>query len=130
MSDTKVLIVDDEELVRALLSRWLAAWGYRVKEASSADQALTAMTAEPAHIVVCDVRMPDRDGLWLAEQLHAGWPATAIIMATGHHESGIVHKSRTVGAVAYLTKPFDAHLMRQAVDHASGRMRFRPSAER
>lgn len=127
--DPKVLIVDDEPAVRSLLARWLTGWGYRVQEAASAADALTAMAAEPADIVVCDISMPEHDGLWLAEQVRASWPATAIIMATGHDESEVVRASRQLGAVAYVTKPFDPHLLRQAVDHASGRLRFRPSAD-
>lgn len=128
--DPQVLVVDDEAPVRALLTRMLTAWGYAVRTAASADEALAVMTAEPAAVMVCDIGMPERDGLWLAEQVHAQWPATAIVMATGHDESPIVRTSRKLGAVAYVTKPFDPHLLRQAVDRAAGRLHFRPSAER
>jgi two-component system response regulator YesN len=87
------------------------------------------MAAAPAEVVLCDISMPEHDGLWLAEQVRARWPATSIIMATGHDESDLVRQSRKLGALAYVTKPFDPHLVRQAVDHASGRLRYRPSAE-
>lgn len=127
--DPKVLIVDDEQPIRGLLTRWLTGWGYRVSEAASALEALEALAAEPADIVICDIAMPEHDGLWLVEQLQAKWPAAAIIMATGVDESLVVRTSRRLGAVAYVTKPFDRDLLRQAVDHASGRLRFRPSAE-
>ena len=129
--EPKVLIVDDERPVRALLIRWLAAWGYhQVREAASAVEALDAMEAEPADVMVCDIGMPEHDGLWLAEQVAGRWPSTAIVMGTGRDESEVVRSSRKVGAVAYVTKPFDRDLLRQAIDHASGRLRFRPSAER
>ena len=87
------------------------------------------MAGDPADIVLCDVAMLEHDGLWLAEQLHARWPHTAIIMSTGRDDPHTVRTSRKVGAVAYVTKPFDPDLVRQAVDHASGRLHFRPSAE-
>ncbi len=126
----RVLIVDDEVEIRRLLARWLTDWGYDIKHVGSAVKALKVMAAEPADIVLCDIIMPDHDGLWLAEQLHARWPQAAIIMSTGRDDSQTVRTSRTLGAVAYVTKPFDPDLLRQALDHASGRLHFRPSAKR
>jgi len=125
----KVLIVDDEPPIRVLLTRWLTGWGYGVRDVGSAAEALTVMAADPADIVLCDINMPEHDGLWLAEQVHAQWPQTAIIMSTGRADPPTVQTSRKLGAVAYVTKPFDPDLLRQAVDHASGRVQFRPSAE-
>ncbi len=124
-----VLVVDDEPPIRVLLMRWLTKWDYTVKEAGTAMEAIAAMEAEPARVVVCDIGMPEHDGLWLAEQVLGRWPDTAVVMATGRDDSPTVHSSRKVGAVAYVTKPFDPDLLRQAVDHASGRLKFRPSAE-
>lgn len=126
MADPQVLIVDDEPQVRRLLGRWIAGWGYRVKEAAGAAEALTEMEAAPADIMIIDIGMPERDGLWLAEQVRARWPGVPMIMATGIDESAVVRTSRRVGAAAYVTKPFDPDLLRQAVDHAAGRLRFRP----
>ena len=71
----KVLIVDDEAPIRALLRRWLAGWGYGVRDVGDAVEALTVMAADPADIVLCDINMPEHDGLWLAEQGRAPWPA-------------------------------------------------------
>lgn len=126
----QVLIVDDELPIRELLTRWLTGWMYDVRDVGSAVEALEMMAAEPADILLCDVSMPEHDGLWLAEQVHAQWPQTAIIMCTAHDDSQIVRASRKLGAIAYVTKPFDLDLLRQALDHAAGRARFRPSAER
>lgn len=125
----EILVVDDETPIRALLLRWGTRWGYRVREAGSATEALELMAASPADIMLCDVGMPDRDGLWLAEQVRERWPATAIVMGTGVDESVIVRTSRKLGAVGYVTKPFAPSLLRQALDHAAGRLQFRPSVE-
>ena len=125
-----VLIVDDELPIRLILRRWLTRWKYSVRDVGSAVEALDVMAAEPADILLCDVAMPDHDGLWLAERVHAQWPRTAIIMSTARDDPHTVRTSRKLGAVAYVTKPFDEHLLRQALDHASGRLRFRPSSER
>ena len=111
-----VLIVDDEPPVRALLTRWLTAWGYPLRAVGSASQALAAMAADPADIILCDIAMPDQDGVWLAQQVHQRWPATAIIMSTGRDDSATVRASRAAGAVAYVLKPFNPVLLRAAID--------------
>ena len=112
----QVLIVDDEPPIRALLTRWLTAWGYRLRAVGSASQALAAMAAEPADIVLCDVGMPDFDGVWLARQVHERWPGTAIIMSTGRDDPETVRASRRAGAAAYVLKPFNPILLRAALD--------------
>ena len=79
------------------------------------------MLAEPADIAIIDIRMPGRDGLWLAEQICQRWSKTAIIMATGADDIASIEKSRKVGAVAYVLKPFDRELLRQALIRASAK---------
>src|SRR5688500_3097470 len=111
----KVLIVDDEPPVRTLLARWLTAWGYAVREAATAQEALDIMAADPADIVLSDINMPEQDGLWLAEQVHARWPAAAIVMSTGRDDPEAVRKSRIAGAVGYVIKPFDPVMVRETV---------------
>ena len=125
----RVLVVDDELPIRRLLTHWLEGWGYGVRDVGSAVEALDVMAAEPADILVCDVAMPEHDGLWLVEQVHAQWPETNIIMSTVRDDPQTVQTSRRLGAVAYVTKPFNPYLLRQALDHASGRLHFRPSTE-
>ncbi len=95
----RVLIVDDERPIRKILTRWLTGWGYGVRDVGSAVEALNVMAADPADIVLCDIKMPEHDGLWLAEQLHAQWPQTAIIMSTGRDDPQTVRRSRELGAV-------------------------------
>ena len=114
-----VLIVDDEEPIRRFLRRRLEGWDHTVKEASNATEALEQMLSEPAAIAIIDIGMPGRDGLWLAEQIHQHWSKTAIIMASGADDIRSVEKSRQLGAVDYVLKPFDRELLRQALVRAS-----------
>ena len=101
-----VLVVDDEESIRTLLTRWLTGWGYEARQAASADEAIAQMTNEPAAIVLCDVKMPVHDGIWLTEQVRARWPETAVIMASSALDMETVMRMRKEGAVDYVTKPF------------------------
>jgi len=116
MSD--VLAVDDDPQICAVITRWLTGWGYRVRAVDSAAAALEAMLANPAGILLCDVRMPVHTGLWLAARVRARWPGTAIIMLTGVDDLQTVRRSRELGAVGYVTKPFNRHQLRQALDDA------------
>ena len=113
-----LLVVDDEAVVREFLRRCLEATGYPVKQAPDADEALEIMNNTPAAVVVCDIRLPGRDGLWLAEQLRAKWPRTAIVMATAVDDRETVSKSLALGAVDYLTKPISAEHLLHVVNRA------------
>jgi two-component system response regulator (stage 0 sporulation protein F) len=110
-----VLVVDDEDPIRLVLRKRLERWGYSVKDASNAAEALELMAAEPAIIALLDIGMPGHDGLWLAERIRAQWTQTPIIMASGADDIKLVEKCRSLGAVAYVTKPFDKELLRQAL---------------
>lgn len=114
-----VLVVDDEVVVRDFLTRCLEGWGYSVKQAGSAPDALEIMTAKPASVVLCDIRMPDHDGLWLAEQLRTRWPQTAVIMTTAIDDPQTVRRSRELGTVDYITKPIAPEQLLQAVRRAT-----------
>ena len=125
-----VLVVDDEDVVRDFLKRCLETSGYRVKQAANADQALEYMTATPAAAVLCDIKMPGHDGLWLAERLRAKWPRAAIIMATAVDDHDTVRQSSALGAVDYLTKPIAAEHLLQVVGRALRARTERSAAER
>ncbi len=110
-----VLVVDDEIRVRDLLCRWLRAAGLSVKAAASAQDALDAIGNRPPAVALCDVNMPGRDGLWLADRIRQEYPDTAIIMATALPDLDPAVTSLRRGVVDYLTKPFGRDRLREAV---------------
>jgi two-component system response regulator (stage 0 sporulation protein F) len=99
------LVIDDELVIREFLTRCLEGWGYAVKQAGSAAEALEMMVTKPASVVLCDIKMPGHDGLWLAERLRSHWPHTRVIMVTALDDAETVDQSREVGAFDYITKP-------------------------
>jgi CheY-like chemotaxis protein len=113
-----ILVVDDEPVVREFIRQCLTRWGYVVKEASSADEALDQMVIDAASLVLCDIKMPGHDGLWLAERLHAEWPGTPVVMASGVDDVETVRHSRELGAVDYIRKPITPALLRQVLHRA------------
>ncbi|HXG90031.1 MAG TPA: response regulator, partial [Vicinamibacterales bacterium] len=85
-ADPYVLIVDDEQPVRDVIGRMLARSGLRLRYATNADDALAEVYAHPPMVVVADVHMPGRSGLWLASQVQDISPRTAIVLASGDVE--------------------------------------------
>jgi putative two-component system response regulator len=110
-----VLIVDDENGVRDLLARWLEAGGYSVITAANAEEALGRLEVSPPAVALCDIRMPGRDGLWLAERIRQSYPETAVIMATGVQDVGPAVQTLRQGVIDYLTKPFGRDRLQEAV---------------
>lgn len=113
-----VLVVDDQQIVRDFLKRSLESSGFAVKQAGSAIIALEMMTPVPASVVLCDVRMPINDGLWLTERLRASWPDVPVIMITALEDEDTIRACRTLGAVDYLTKPISKKQLLESVRKA------------
>jgi len=101
-----VLIVDDEQVVRQVLLRWLKATGHEIYEAESADAALQFLERQPVSVVFSDIQMPGHDGIWLTTEIRKRYPATAVVLATA--VSTIPPRfSMQAGVLAYIVKPFD-----------------------
>ena len=100
-----VLVVDDDEGVRRVLSRWAAEMGYTVHAAADADSALDMMREHPVDVALVDVRMPGHDGIWLIDQVRKLFPETAMVLATGLLEMDPIVTLRP-GVVGYIVKPF------------------------
>jgi putative nucleotidyltransferase with HDIG domain len=110
-----VLVVDDEQGIRELIARWLASGGFDVRTASNADEALDRVHDRAPAVALCDIRMPGRDGLWLAHHIRHDAPETAVIMATGVQDVGSAVTSLRQGVIDYLTKPFGRDRLRESV---------------
>ncbi len=101
----RVLIVDDEPNIRTILSRHLTKIGYDCTTADGSQQALDLMGTSPHDLVITDIRMPGRDGVWLLDALKAHWPETAVLMITALDDSQIAINCLKQGAYDYLIKP-------------------------
>lgn len=123
-----VLVVDDDETLGRVLTRWLSSWGYHAAAVRSAEEALAVMEAAPAAIVISDIIMPVHDGIWLVEKIHAAWPDTVMIMESGVEDQGKVLAARRCGAIDFLPKPFGREMLFQAMQHAGTRLAQLPAA--
>lgn len=110
-----VLVVDDERGIREIVARWLTAGGYDVRMAAGADEALDDVRRSAPAVALCDIRMPGRDGLWLAHQIRRDAPDTAVVMATGVQDTTSVVASFRDGVIDYITKPFGRDRLQESV---------------
>jgi len=110
-----VVVVDDEQAVRTLTVRWLEAGGYAVRSASSAEAGLALIQDEKPAVLVCDVQMPGRDGLWLVHQVRRHFAGISIVMATGGHDLEAAASTMRLGVSDYLLKPFTRARLLDAV---------------
>jgi len=115
----QVLIVDDEAPIRRLLQNWVEAEGATTLQARTSEEALEAFSASvtPA-VALCDIRLPGKDGLWLAEQLRVEHPETAVVMTTGVNEFDSAVNSMQAGVIDYLVKPFTRERFTEALQRA------------
>jgi DNA-binding NtrC family response regulator len=104
---TKVLIVDDEYLIRYSLQRLLEREGYVAFTAGSGHEALRLFEERKPDIVILDIRLPDSNGLSLLKTIKESCPSVAMIMATGSPDVQSRVEAMKMGALAYLEKPVD-----------------------
>ncbi len=118
---SRILVVDDETHVRAMMGSTLERQGYEVQMASSGREALEALELNAFDLVLTDIVMQDVNGIALLEQIHAQHPNLPVVMVTAIHDISVAIDSMRRGAYDYLLKPFEReHLLntvRRAMDH-------------
>jgi two-component system, NtrC family, response regulator AtoC len=129
MIPKRVLIVDDEENFRHMLSVILKKEGYDVEAASNGEEALQKVTLSPYDQVLCDIRMPKMDGLdFLNEAKKAGVDVT-IIMMSAYGTVDIAIEAIKLGAYDYISKPFKPDEVILTLKKAEERERLRRENE-
>jgi excisionase family DNA binding protein len=116
----RVLVVDDEESIRDLLSKTLALAEYDVETAGDASTALDRMRQMPYDLLVADLKMPGMDGLTLIKQARNIRADLPIIIITGFSSESSAIEAVNLGVTGYLTKPFRVPQVLAAAARAMG----------
>lgn len=132
-----LLIIDDDEVVRASLAAYLEDSGFSVLQASNGLQGLQVFEREHPDLVICDLRMPQVDGLELIRRINALGVETPVIVVSGAGVMSDAVEALRLGAADYLIKPLEdlavlEHSVRRALDRAYLRLenqRYREKLE-
>ena len=103
----RLLVVDDEEPQRLMLSKILGRAGFEVVTAANGREALASLETGTFDLMLTDQRMPSMDGLELLEQSRRANPGLPVVLMTAHGTVSTAVQAMKRGAADYLTKPFD-----------------------
>jgi two-component system, NtrC family, response regulator HydG len=121
----RILIVDDELVVRDSLGKWFVSEGYTARPVSSAREALEVIQQAEFDIALLDIKMPGMDGMELQSRLREADPDLTVVMMTGYASVDTAVQALKHGAYDYITKPVDpdelSHLVANALEHKRAR---------
>src|SRR5262245_60776961 len=118
---TRIILAEDEPLIRADLKEELQQQGYLVVGDVGDGQSAVNLTRElRPDLVVMDIKMPEMDGITAAEILTREKLAPVLLL-TGHHDAELVERARSAGVIHYVTKPWRHDDLRPAIEIALAR---------
>ncbi len=104
-TNSRILIVDDDEVVRLSYLRSLAGAHHDAEAVWDGAEALRAMEQRPFDVVLLDVRMPGMDGMSVLRTIKERWPESQVVIITGYPSLETVKDAIQIGACDYLSKP-------------------------
>ncbi|MBC7188368.1 MAG: response regulator [Calditrichaeota bacterium] len=121
MEKAKVLVVDDEQVMRDSLRAWLEDEGFEVETAEDALKALAVAKERPFDVAVIDIRMPGMDGIVLQKKLQEAQADLPVVIITAHASVETAVQAMREGAYDYLMKPFPpeklTNVIRRVLEH-------------
>jgi DNA-binding NtrC family response regulator len=116
-ADSRILIVDDEDVVRGLFAESLSE-SYECVTAANAQEALNCLAEQQFAVAISDVQMPGMDGIDLLRKIVKDFPDVSVIMVSGVGRSQRVREALRLGALNYLIKPCDLDVLHLSVERA------------
>lgn len=118
MSRPKILVLDDEEIVRVSCKKCLTPEGYDVDVAANGVEGLAIIENNRYDVILTDLKMPDMDGMEFLAKVKERYPDTKVIMITGYSTVEHAVKAMRMGAYNYIEKPFTPDALIEAVKEA------------
>ncbi len=117
-SKHRILIADDEDSYRSMISSELTNASYDVVSAADGEEAVAHLAKKNVDLALLDVRMPKRDGIQVLEYIKNNCPKTKAIILTGFADLDMAMSAKALGAVDFLNKPFKLEELIEAVQEA------------
>jgi response regulator RpfG family c-di-GMP phosphodiesterase len=111
-----VTVVEDEPLALDVIVRAANSWRFGCQTAGTAEQALALLERQLTPIVLTDLRMPGRGGIWLVREVHKRWPHVSVIVLTAGQDYDAVSECLNAGAHQYFLKPIKLDELRHALE--------------
>jgi two-component system chemotaxis response regulator CheY len=113
-----IMVIDDSASLRQVVGIALKSAGYQVIEGHDGAHALAQLTGQKIHLVVCDVNMPNMDGITFVKELKQlpNYRFTPVIMLTTESQEGKKKEGQAAGAKAWVVKPFKPEILLNAVE--------------
>jgi two-component system response regulator PilR (NtrC family) len=124
-----ILVVDDEQGMRQLLSLVFGRSGHAVRAAENGRRALALLQEQPADLIVSDVKMPDMDGIALLRAAREAFPGIAVVMMTAFATVETAREAFKLGADDFIQKPFDVDELKLIVEKALERLALKKENE-
>ncbi|MBI2471422.1 MAG: diguanylate cyclase [Planctomycetes bacterium] len=124
VEQVRILVVDDEEIVRNLLHDTLSNTGYKVRTAKDGQQAISQIETEPFEIVITDLKMPGISGMELLHHILKINPDICVLIITAYSTVESAVSAMKLGAYDYICKPFELEEMKVVVEKAVERQRL------
>ena len=121
---TKVLIVDDEEVVRLSHLRSLQAANCNAKVAEDGLKAIQVMEQQEFDVILLDIRMPNLDGMEVLKTIKSRWPDSEVVVITGYPTIEAAKEAVRLGAQNYLAKPVGPDEVIKAANDAMNQKRW------
>lgn len=118
MNNKRLLIIDDDAGLLELLAMFFRSEGYSVESASTAADGLLLDSVFRPDVTILDVRLPDRGGLEVLEELNNKNSESRVIVMTASHDAGTRISAARLGACAFVTKPIDMDYLDRVVGKA------------
>jgi heterodisulfide reductase subunit A2 len=107
----RILVVDDELVVRDSLKEWLEEEGFTAGMAASGPEALDALARDRVHLMLLDIKMPGMDGVEVLQRAKELFPELTVIMMTAYATIDTAVEAMKIGAMDYLVKPFEVETL-------------------
>jgi len=128
----RILVAEDDEIMRDLVARWLTAAGYEVVRASNGEEVIEMVREKAPAAIIMDLTMPRMDGFQVLSQFRVlGLPLAPVILLTGRQTAEDVRKAVSLGAKDYIAKPVErAHLLSRLERILKNTAAAKPSPEK
>ncbi len=119
----RILIIDDEELVRLTIRQMLEDDGHTIAEAENGNEGISKLADFEADLIITDLLMPDKEGLEMITEIRSSHPELKIIAMSGGARFNGLHyldSAKKLGAHEILPKPFSSQVLRGVIGNALG----------